>query len=128
MLLDSNIIIYATLPEHDDLRQLIAEHEPAVSDISYVEVLGYHQLLDVEKDLLEEFFAAALMLPVTTPVLEQAIQLRQQRKLPLGDALIAATALVHQRTLVTRNIDDFKWISSLMLYNPFEESNCVSTD
>jgi hypothetical protein len=39
MLLDSNVIIYAAKPEHGSLRRLIAEKSPAVSAISYVEVL-----------------------------------------------------------------------------------------
>jgi hypothetical protein len=36
MLIDSNIIIYATKPEHDAIRRFIAEYAPAVSAISYV--------------------------------------------------------------------------------------------
>jgi predicted nucleic acid-binding protein len=48
-----------------------------------------------------------------------AVQLRQQRKISLGDALIAGTAIVHGRTLVTRNTDDFAWIDGLALLNPF---------
>jgi hypothetical protein len=43
MLLDSNIIIYASQPEYPLLRQFIAEQSPAVSALSYVEVLGYHR-------------------------------------------------------------------------------------
>src|SRR5687768_75969 len=48
MLLDSNILIYAARPEHDDLRRWVAglRPAPAVSAISYVEVLGYHRLTD----------------------------------------------------------------------------------
>jgi predicted nucleic acid-binding protein len=42
------------------------------------------------------------------------------RRMTLGDAIIAATALVHDRTLVTRNIGDFLWIAELTLINPFE--------
>ncbi len=37
----------------------------------------------------------------------------------LGDALVAATALAHGLTLVTRNVDAFKWIAGLALLNPF---------
>jgi len=49
MLLDSNAIIYSIKPESDALRQLIAEHNPSVSAVSYVEVLGYHQLTASDK-------------------------------------------------------------------------------
>lgn len=49
MLVDSNILIYAAQPGHAQLRQFIADHAPAVSAVSYVEVLGYHQLDDEER-------------------------------------------------------------------------------
>lgn len=120
MLVDSNIIIYAALPEHDALRQFIAEHAPAVSAISYVEVLGYHRLNVAEREALEAFFAAARILPLSDVVLDHAVQLRQQKKMSLGDALVAATAVVHGLTLVTRNTDDFRWIDQLTLLNPFD--------
>jgi predicted nucleic acid-binding protein len=38
----------------------------------------------------------------------------------LGDALVAGTALVHEQTLVTRNVEDFHWIQGLSLLNPFD--------
>ncbi len=36
----------------------------------------------------------------------------------LGDAIIAATALEHYQTLVTRNIKDFDWIEGLKVIDP----------
>ncbi|MEQ9670882.1 MAG: type II toxin-antitoxin system VapC family toxin [Coleofasciculus sp. G2-EDA-02] len=120
MLLDSNIIIYATRPEYVWLREFIAEHEPAVSALSYVETLGYHRLTEVERQLLEEFFAVSLVLPISQPVLNQAVALRQMRRMTVGDAIIAGTALTHNLVLVTRNLNDFQWIGELQLLNPFE--------
>jgi len=121
MLVDSNILIYAAQLEHAQLRQFIADHAPAVSAVSYVEVLGYHQLDDEEQQYLEEFFRLAQVLPLSQAVLGQAVALRQQRKMSLGDALVAGTALVYGLTLVTRNIEDFHWIQGLSLLNPFDE-------
>jgi predicted nucleic acid-binding protein len=122
MLIDSNIIIYAAKPEHDALRTLIAEYAPAVSAISYVEVLGYHRLTEQERRYFEAFFAVAPVLALPKEVLDQAIKLRQLQKMTLGDALVASTALVHNLTLVTRNSKDFDWIPNLSVLNPFEES------
>jgi predicted nucleic acid-binding protein len=48
------------------------------------------------------------------------INLRQQRKMSLGDALIAATCLEHNEPLATANVDDFKWIAGLDVVNPLE--------
>ena len=111
MLLDSNIIIYAAKPEYSHLCDLIAKNSPVLSAVSYVEVLGYHRLM--------AFFKAATVLPITDAILETAIALKQQQKLSLGDSLIAATAIYHSLTLVTRNTKDFEWIPSLRLLNPF---------
>jgi len=121
MLLDSNILIYAAQLGYAQLRRFIADHAPAVSAVSYVEVLGYHQLVDEERQYLEEFFRLAQVLPLSQAVLEQAVALRQQRKMSLGDALVAGTALVHGLILVTRNVEDFHWIQGLSLLNPFDE-------
>lgn len=118
MLVDSNIIIYAALPEHGNLREFIAEREPAVSVVSYIEVLGYHRLTENERRLFEKFFAAAAVLDLSGTIPEQAVQLRQTRNMTLGDSLIAATALVHELTLVTRNVKDFEWIPNLSLLDP----------
>jgi predicted nucleic acid-binding protein len=107
MLLDSNIIVYASQPDHAALRQFIAERNPAVSVISHVEVLGYHRLREPERVLLEQFFQAAQVLPLSEAVAREAIRIRQQRRASLGDSIIAATALVHGRTLVTHNTQDF---------------------
>src|SRR5215475_11464091 len=120
MLVDSNILIYAAQPVHAQLRRFIADHAPTVSAVSYVEVLGYHQLDDEERQYLEAFFRVAQVLPLSQAVLDQAVTLRQQRKMSLGDALVAGTALVHGLTLVTRNVDDFHWIQGLSLLNPFD--------
>jgi len=119
MLLDSNIIIYAAQPEHADLRTFIAEQAPEVSAVSVVEVLGYHKLTDEARTHFEEFFAAARVLPISNSVITWAVRLRQQRRMTLGDALIAGTALTHDLTLVTGNTDDFRWVPDLRLDNPF---------
>ncbi len=87
--------------------------------MSIVEVLGYHLLTAPERQHFEEFFAAATVLPISGAVVEQAVKLCQVKKMTLGDALVAATALVHGRKLVTRNTKDFEWIAGLSLLNPF---------
>lgn len=121
MLLDSNIIIYAVQPEHAFLRAFILAEGPAVSAVSYVEVLGYHQLSEQDRQDFEDFFAVAAVLPISSAVLDRAVQLRQLRRITLGDALVAGTAFVHSLTLVTRNTSDFAWIPGLKLLNPFEQ-------
>ena len=120
MLIDSNIIIYAAQPEHARLREFIAAQAPAVSAVSYVEVLGYHELTAPEESLLREFFAVSTMLPIDQDVLDQAVTLRRQQKMSLGDALVAATALVHRLPLATHYVNDFAWIEGLTVVDPLD--------
>lgn len=123
MLLDSNTIIYAIKPEFIVLRDLIRKHGPAVSAISYVEVLGYHKLTIADEQDFVEFFNTARIIPISQFVLEQAVKLRKQRKMSLGDSIIAATALLNNLTLITANIADFKWINDIKLLNPLAMQN-----
>lgn len=120
MLLDSNIIIYAAQQENEFLREFIAENSPYVSALSYIEVLGYHKLADQDKTYFEDFFNASQILPISQAVINRAVTLKQIKKMSLGDGIIAGTAFVYNLTIVTRNIDDFSWISELKLLNPFE--------
>lgn len=92
MLIDSNIIIDGGQPGYDNVRRFIAVNAPYVSVVSYVETLGDHKLRVEERDYLEEFFAVADMLPISDSILQEAVRLRQQRRISLADALIAATA------------------------------------
>ena len=117
-LLDSNIIIYATKPQFAFLRALFSAPDIVVSAVSYVEVLGYHLLSQTDKDDLEELFGNTLMLPINAAVLDQAVKFRRQRKITLGDALIAATAAVFNCALLTRNTGDFSGFAGLQLVDP----------
>jgi len=60
------------------------------------------------------------ILPINKPVIDETVRIRQKMKIGLGDAIIAATAIVHNSVLVTRNEDDFKSIDHLRLYNPWK--------
>ena len=114
MLIDSNIIIFAG-------------NAPVVSAVSYVEVLGFHQLGEQEKTLLEAFFAATVILPLTQSVLDQAILIRQQRRMSLGDAFVAGTALVNNHTIATHNVKDFTWIDGLPVVDPLADKGASTS-
>jgi len=119
VLLDSNIIIYSTNPLYDSLQIFIAQNDCCVSLISKLEVLGFQNLQEKDKKILEDFFETAeTIVPISDEIIERAIRLRQQRRMSLGDAIIAATALEYNLTLVTANTKDFNWITSLNITNP----------
>lgn len=57
-------------------------------------------------------------IPVDTAIAERAGRLRRGTGRRLRDALVAATALEHRLTLVTRNTRDFEGIPRLRLRAP----------
>jgi len=60
------------------------------------------------------------VLPADLAVIRRCAQLHVPDRRSDRDALIAATALVHQLTVVTRNTRDYS-IAGLRLLNPWEE-------
>jgi predicted nucleic acid-binding protein len=124
MLLDSNLFIYAILPHYSGLRQWCQQQPLHASDITRLEVLGYHKLNELDRRDLTELFALTTLYPVTSVIISSAIRLRQQRKMSLGDSIIAATALEYHQTLATRNTADFAWVEGLKVINPLEDEGC----
>jgi predicted nucleic acid-binding protein len=92
---------------------------PNVSVITKIEVLGFNAPPQ-DYQLLIEFFEDAIIFELIPEIVEQAIELRKAYKIKLGDSIIAATALVYDLSLITRNINDFKSIAGLQLVNPHE--------
>jgi predicted nucleic acid-binding protein len=118
-LIDSNVIIdYAAnlLPQKGiDLAESIFNTDFLTSVIVKIEVLGFADV-PAKLSAMEEFLHTANILPLDNALTQKAILLRRKyKKLKLGDAIIAATAIMYELTLVSRNINDFKNIENLQL-------------
>lgn len=73
----------------------------------------------LDQHVLPEFSGRTL--PVDTSVAQRCARLHVPDRRSERDALIAATALVHGMTVVTRNVADFK-PTGVALINPWEAS------
>ena len=118
-LIDSNILIEFVgniLPEkaHRLIVDII-DSDFNLSFINKIEVLG-HSLADSS---WIDFVNQATIILVNDEIIEQTVLIRKKHKIKLPDALIAATALVNDLVLLTRNIGDFKNIKNLKLENPW---------
>ena len=131
-LVDANVLSEPTKPAPnskvvDWLRR--NERELAVDPIILGEIrFGIHLLpAGKRRQQLEHWFKAGVSNIVCLPV-DAAVGMRWAKLLaelrtrghamPLKDSLIAATALVHDLTVVTRNVSDFKK-AGVKVVNPF---------
>ena len=117
-LIDSNLIIYAAQPNFRWLLPIITTTKCYFSTITKIEVLGFKGILPPEELFFQTYFDSIISINLTDAIIEQAIQIRQNKKVKLGDSIIAATAIVHNLELHTHNTDDFINISGLMLFDP----------
>jgi predicted nucleic acid-binding protein len=95
MLLNSNILIYGANGENPKLDEILDRTDLSAASVTRIETVGYHRLSETERVWLEATFARLKILPLDDAVSARAIALRQQRKMGLADAIIAATALEH---------------------------------
>lgn len=118
ILLDTNIFIYLAKGslQVDELKT----NEIAFSSITRIEALGYTQITGAEQGYLEEIFNNCEQIDLTESIIRQAIILRQRSKMTLGDAIVAASAVVNGHLLWTANEEDFSKVENLLLYNPFK--------
>ena len=120
-ILDSNVIIdYFGNKLPEKTVNIIESQDLFVASVSEIEVLGFKLDSKVEADFLD-FFQQVNKIGLDNQVIQQAIQIRKIKKIKLGDAIIAATALVHNLKLITRNVIDFKGIENLELINSYPD-------
>lgn len=92
----------------------------SISIVTKIEVLGFDEI-PLKMKIVEEFLSEAELFYIDDKVIEQTISLRKKhKKLKLGDAIIAATAMVNNFNIITRNIKDFQNIEGLLCLNPYD--------
>lgn len=92
-----------------------------VSDISWMETLGYTFSDSTEQQETEALLNVLVRLPIADAVVMKVVEIRQSRRMKLPDAIIAATALLNNCTVVTRNVTDFSGLDGLVVLNPLEK-------
>ncbi|MBK6642007.1 MAG: type II toxin-antitoxin system VapC family toxin [Bacteroidetes bacterium] len=60
----------------------------------------------------------ATVLDLTSYIVDATIEIRRKYKTKLPDSIIAATALVHNLVLISRNTADFKNIQGIQVIDP----------
>lgn len=91
---------------------------PVISAITEIELLCWKTATEKDLLLLNSFICDATVIELEQAIKIKTAELRKAHKIKLPDAIIAATALVHNLTLITRNTTDFKNIKNFKTINP----------
>jgi predicted nucleic acid-binding protein len=123
-LIDTNTIIdflSKNLPEEFLSKYFneIINQKPNISIITKIELLGFNASKESEI-LLNEFVNDCNIIELSNQISIETIKLRRNYKIKVPDAIIAASSIVNNFTLITRNVNDFKKIETLKLLNPYD--------
>lgn len=122
-LIDTNVLIYHTKGLQatiDFIGNLIPQHTLNISILTKIEFLGWDKHTPDGFEKCKRLIEPANIYPVDEDIANKSIELRRKTNMKLADAVIAATAIIHNLKLATSNVDDFKAIKRLEVINPFE--------
>jgi len=112
ILLDSDVLI-DHLRGHR--RYVRGSDEPHISTITRAELFAGRES---DERRIRRLIDAITELAVDRLVAERAGRIRRTSRLPMADAVIAATAVEHRLVLVTRNTRDFAMVGGLKVRAP----------
>ena len=100
VILDTNAVIYLL---NNKLATPLTKNEYGISIITEIELLSFPGLSEQHENLLRKFFSDLRIYPLDEDVKNETIALKKIRKLKTPDAIICATALVNNATLLTND-------------------------
>lgn len=99
---------------------LLKDEPPVISAITEIELLCWKTSSNKDLKLLQHFINDAYVIELEQPIKLKTADIRKVKRIKLPDAIIAATALVYDLTLLSRNIQDFCQIDGLKVINPWD--------
>lgn len=123
---DTNTVIYylqQQFPPHAEayIDQLTTQSNPAISAITEIELLCWKSASENDFKIIQNFIHDSWVFELDQPVKVTAAALRRNYSIKLADAIIAATSIVFNLTLITRNTGDFARIDKIKLINPWNQ-------
>lgn len=121
-LIDTNVVsdyFSASLPENGlQFMDAVIDAVPNLSVISQIELLCWKT--DIAKEqAVKDFITDSEILEITPDVISHCVNIRRDKKVKTPDAIIAATAIANDYTLISNNDKDFKSIQGLKYINPY---------
>ena len=96
---------------------IVIDAVPNLSVMTQIELLCWNTNNDIELKV-KAFIQDSTILDIDTNVIAYCVAIRKGKKIKTPDAIIAATAVSHGLTLISRNSSDFKNIRGLKLIDP----------
>jgi predicted nucleic acid-binding protein len=121
---DTNIAIYFLQQQFPPkaekfIDQTFQQSEPILSAITEIELLCWKTATEKDLELLKSFIEDSLVIELEAEIKLKTAEIRKLYNLKLPDAIIAATALINELTLLTRNTRDFEKVEGLKVIDPF---------
>lgn len=121
---DTNIVIYFLQQQFPKsagnfIDDTLTESQPAFSVISEIELLCWKTASKKDLATLHAFIDDAWIFELERDIKLKTADIRKAYNIKLPDAIIAATVMVYDLSLITRNIKDFKKIKELNLIDPY---------
>jgi predicted nucleic acid-binding protein len=95
-----------------DFIDTLVNENPQISVMTRIESLSY---LTPQIETFRSFVSYSTVFDLTEDIIIRTIALRRSRRIKIPDAIIAATALEYDLTLITHNTSDFQGIPNLKL-------------
>lgn len=97
----------------------VIDNKPIISVITQIEDLSWITKDKSKEKIVKEFVNDAEIISLSLDIVAQCVKIRRSRKMKTPDAIIAATAIVLQYTLISSD-NDFNSIPALKVLNPKE--------
>ncbi len=98
--------------------QLLGKHQPCISAITEIELMCWNPAHENDLEVVQSFIAECFVIELEQDIKVKTAEIRRAYRLKLPDAIIAATAAVHELTLITRNTSDFQKIREIKAIDP----------
>lgn len=120
-LIDSNILVHFLAGSYKeqvlDFLEKILSDGFSISFITQIELLAYKNASPEEIVLRRQIVDLANIIFIDNEIIEKTIDIRQQKACKIPDAIIAATSISQNYTLISENDKDFRHIQNLQYLN-----------
>jgi len=92
---------------------------PNISVITKIEALSWRSPIPQDEFFVKSFVDNSIIITLSDAIVEKCIEIRRNFKIKTPDAIIAATAIIYNFTLLTSDLG-FRRIPNLKIVNPFD--------